>query len=136
MKRASATIAAIVAAQCAAAQSGDGAAPAVRQLLETNVCSACDLRGADLSGASLRMAILNWADLTGADLRDADLTGASLINADLTGADLTGAILTGTDLSGARLDDATVSHVSLRAAVICFTWLPNGQMYLLQQNCP
>jgi uncharacterized protein YjbI with pentapeptide repeats len=86
MKKASTTIAAIIAAQCAAAQSGNGAAPAVRQLLETMVCSACDLRGADLSGA--------------------------------------------------RLDDAIVSYVSLRAAVICFTWLPNGQMYLLQQICP
>lgn len=133
IKRALAASAAIVAAQCAVAQPRESAALAVRQLLETNACVACNLRGADLVSASPRKAILNEADLTGAILRGADLTNASLINADLTGADLTGAILSGTDLSGAKLDDAAVSHISLRAAVICFTWLPNGQMYLLQQ---
>lgn len=39
----------------------------INQLIETNLCAACDLAGADLSGAHL----------IGADLRNADLCGAN-----------------------------------------------------------
>ena len=115
-----------------------GAQPAdpVRQLLETRSCAGCDLAGAELSDADLAGVDLAGADLTGAILVGANLSNASLTNANLAGADLTDANLFRTDLSGARLEDAVVSLVALRAAVICFTWLPNGQMYLLQQNCP
>jgi uncharacterized protein YjbI with pentapeptide repeats len=40
----------------------------VKQLLETNLCARCDLRGANLHDAHI----------IGADLRDADLRGANL----------------------------------------------------------
>jgi len=75
------------------------------QLLTTNACPGCDLRGAvmnhlnlskaDLQSANLTGAQLNFTCLTEADLRDADLHGAWLIGADLAGADLTGTILEG-----------------------------------------
>ena len=58
------------------------------------------------------------------------------MNADLAGADFTGSNLVGTDLSGANLVDAIVSDAAPRAAVIRYDWLPNGQLCLLQQNCP
>ncbi len=108
----------------------------LRQLLETGECIGCDLVGADLSGRDLRGVDLADADLAGADLTGADLTGAKLIDANLLGANLTDAILIDTDLSGAILDDITVSLRALWQAIICYTWLPNGQLYLLQQNCP
>ena len=140
--------AAALAALTLAAVAPAGAQPAdlVRQLLEARSCAGCDLAGAELSdadlagvnlaGADLAGANLDRADLAGAILVGADLTDASLVNANLGDADLTDANLFRTDLSGARFEDAVVSLVALRAAVICFTWLPNGQMYLLQQNCP
>ena len=75
------------------------------QLLTTNACPGCDLRGAvmnhlnlakaDLQGANLTGAQLNFTCLTSANLRDADLHGAWLIGADLAGADLNGTILEG-----------------------------------------
>ncbi|CAK8723582.1 hypothetical protein GCAAIG_13415 [Candidatus Electronema halotolerans] len=75
------------------------------QLLTTNACPSCDLRGAvmnhlnlakaDLQGANLTGAQLNFTCLTSANLRDADLHGAWLIGADLAGADLNGTILEG-----------------------------------------
>jgi hypothetical protein len=75
------------------------------QLLTTNACPGCDLRGAvmnhlnlskaDLQGANLTGAQLNFTCLTEADLREADLHGAWLIGADLAGADLGGTILEG-----------------------------------------
>lgn len=107
-----------------------------RQLFETGACVGCDLAGADLSGEDLRGVDLTDADLTGADFTGADLTGAKLIDANLLGADLTDANLLDTDFSGAILDDITVSLRALWQAIICYTWLPNGQLYLLQQNCP
>jgi hypothetical protein len=75
------------------------------QLLTTNACQGCDLRGvvmnhlnlseADLQSANLTGAQLNFSCLTSANLRDADLHGAWLIGADLAGADLTGTMLEG-----------------------------------------
>lgn len=113
----------------------------LRQLSETGACPGCllqgaDLRGAALAGADLSHANLAGADLTGADLRGADLTSADLTEAVLEGADLTGANMRATQLSGARMLTAIVVPRELWDAIICWTWLPDGQMYLLQQNCP
>ena len=123
-----------------------GGTEEIQQLIDTRACIGCDLKdasligvdlhGVDLRSADLSGALLTEANLSAANLTDANLSGASLLNANLMGADLTGAILRSVDLSGANLDDVTISLISLRQAVICFTWLPNGQMYLLQQNCP
>ncbi len=113
----------------------------VRQLIETGACVGCDLHSADLAhanlaGADLTGANLVRADLTGADLRGADLSGANLMEAVLEGANLTGAVMIGTDFSGARMLTTVVVPREMWHAIICYTWLPNGQMYLLQQNCP
>ncbi|MGA3127931.1 MAG: pentapeptide repeat-containing protein [Candidatus Korobacteraceae bacterium] len=98
----------------------------VDQLIQTGLCSRCDLSGANLSGisgvsdlteANLSGANLYTADLSGVDLCGANLTGANLKEAslkgtdlsgtDLSGADLTGADLTGTTFGGAKLDNTT-----------------------------
>lgn len=69
----------------------------IRRLLNTNSCTRCDLKYADLRGADLR-----GADLQGADLRGADLWGADLEDA---------------NLRGASLRDANVSKSQLREAI-------------------
>ncbi|CAK8714757.1 MAG: Pentapeptide repeat-containing protein [Candidatus Electronema aureum] len=79
------------------------------QLLVTNACRGCDLRGAvlnrlnlaeaDLEGADMTDARLNATSLTGANLRGAVLRGASLGGADLTGANLVGTNLEGADFT-------------------------------------
>lgn len=98
----------------------------VDQLMQTGLCSRCDLSGANLmgisgvsdltdanlSGANLYTANLSGVDLCGANLAGANLKGANLkgsdlSSTDLSGADLTGADLTGTTFSGAKLDNAT-----------------------------
>ncbi|HIK30708.1 MAG TPA: pentapeptide repeat-containing protein [Oscillatoriales cyanobacterium M59_W2019_021] len=76
----------------------------LEDLLDTNSCRRCDLRGADLEGRNLR----------GADLEDADLRGADLENADLRGADLQDANLREADLEGASLRDANLKNADLR----------------------
>ena len=60
---------------------------AIEKLLETNDCSGCYLRNADLNKADLGMAYLRNATLWGADLRNADLTKAKLNGADMSGAE-------------------------------------------------
>ncbi len=80
----------------------------LKQLLETNACSGCDLSEAQLSGVKL----------TGADLRDANLSRANLANtnlvqADLRGANLNEANLSDADLSSANLDGTDLSKANL-----------------------
>jgi len=65
-------------------------------LQNTGSCSACDLRGVNLSGADLRNADLYKSDLRGANLANANLGGASLF--------------------GVRLDDANVSNANFTLA--------------------
>jgi uncharacterized protein YjbI with pentapeptide repeats len=90
----------------------------VRQLLQTNSCPACDLRGADLSQMRLARANLEKADLTGARLSMADLRGANLRGANLQGADLKGADLSLANLNGARLAGTSIEGAIFRETKI------------------
>jgi uncharacterized protein YjbI with pentapeptide repeats len=72
------------------------------------VLADCDLRRAQLPGASFRRADLSGASgagsvLTDADLREANLSRTDLRSADLCGADLTGSLLRHADLAAAAL---------------------------------
>ena len=95
----------------------------IDDLIRTNACVGCDLRGADLnrmilsgadlsnadlSGATFFLADLSDANLSGANLRDAKFGGADLANADLSGADLRGALLDGAFLAGSKMDGRVV----------------------------
>ncbi|MBO9999334.1 MAG: pentapeptide repeat-containing protein [Cyanobacteria bacterium SID2] len=103
----------------------------LQQLLSTQDCPGCDLRGAglvhadlvgaNLTGANLVRANLSQSDLSGADLSGANLTGASLVGANLTGANFTGANLTGADLrdsylTGVQYEGAILDGINLRGA--------------------
>lgn len=95
----------------------------VKQLLETNICANCDLRGANLQtahliGADLRNADLRGANLVGANLEGADLTGADLTDANLTGAYLTEASLNQTNLTRTNLTRARIYHAEAQGAVV------------------
>ena len=59
---------------------------------------------------------------------EADLTKASLIVTALTEADLRGA-----DLSGAVLRDAELDYAVLNKAILCNTFMPDGQRIF--QDC-
>jgi hypothetical protein len=95
----------------------------IDDLILTNSCVGCDLRGADLnrmilidadlsmadlSGATFFLADLSGANLSGANLRDAKFGGADLANADLRGADLRGALLDGAFMKGSLMDGKVV----------------------------
>jgi uncharacterized protein YjbI with pentapeptide repeats len=84
----------------------------VRQLLDTNECRRCDLRGADLQGADLQ-----GADLTGANLFQANSRSADLRNANLLMITLRQANLQSANLSQAVLRDATLQNATLTDAV-------------------
>ena len=90
-------------------------------LMDNNVGSRANLRGAYLSGADLCGADLRDADLSGADLRGADLRGAELRGAYLSDADLSGADLRGADLLGADLSGADLSYANLDKRYISIT---------------
>ena len=95
----------------------------IKQLLETNICTNCDLRGANLQtahliGADLRNADLQGANLTGANLEGADLTGADLTDANLTGAYLTEVSLNRTNLTRTNLTRARIYHAEAQGALI------------------
>ena len=76
------------------------------QLLYSNECPGCDLRG-----ANLQRKVLN-----GAKLSRADLNGARFDEAELSGADFTGAYLFGANLSQANLRGARMINADLRKA--------------------
>jgi len=81
------------------------------QLLDSNECPGCDLRGANLQRMVLNGAKLAKADLNGARFDEAELSGA-----DLTGAYLFGANLSQADLRGARLINADLRKANLSRA--------------------
>ncbi len=108
------------------------------QLLETNECIGCDLRGVDLQkaelqdanlmganlekanleganleGAYLRGANLRRANLAKAVLRDADLRTKSFVRTNLQDANLTDTDLTKAQLNGANLEKANLSNANL-----------------------
>ena len=128
------------------------------QLLYSNECPGCDLRGAslqrkilnganlakaDLNGARFDESELNAADLTGAylfgaNLSRANLRGAQLINADLRKANLSRAVLQGAylllanlrkaDLRGAQLTGAFLNGADLTGARLSRTNLTNADL--------
>ena len=93
------------------------------KLKATNGCEKCSLSEADLRGANLE-----GANLYGASLTKAFLTKASLTKANLRGADLRGA-----DLSGAVLRDSELDYAVLNKAILCNTFMPDGQRIF--QDC-
>ncbi|MGV9765043.1 pentapeptide repeat-containing protein [Micromonospora tulbaghiae] len=72
------------------------------------VLSECDLRAANLSGASLPASHIDHADLRGALIRWVDLRGCGL-----DGSDFRGAVLRGSNLKFATLEDADLRGVDL-----------------------
>lgn len=98
----------------------------LQQLLDTNDCDRCELRGVNLAGANLEKADLRGANLVGANLagvnfRKAQLKGANLKGANLQGANLQNAVLSPdrghpTNLQQANLRAANLSEANLRGA--------------------
>ena len=68
----------------------------------------CNMRGADLSGATAENTNFVCADLTGVNL-----SGASAKGANFRGANLSGANVTGTNLKGANMQGADLTGVKL-----------------------
>ncbi|MEO0826633.1 MAG: pentapeptide repeat-containing protein [Cyanobacteria bacterium J06635_15] len=83
------------------------------QVLETNACKACNLKGVDLSNADLSNADLSDANLKNANLQNANLSGANLAGANLSGATLTGADLREADLSIVEWEGANLANANL-----------------------
>jgi len=88
------------------------------QLISTNECPKCDLRGAVLQGRNLRAANLSNADLNGARLDRADLSGANLTGTYLFGANFSAADLRGAQLINADLRKANLNQADLRGAYL------------------
>ena len=88
------------------------------QLLYSNECPGCDLRGANLQRKILNGAKLPRADLNGARLDEAELSGADLTGAYLFGANLSQANLRGTQLINADLRKANLSRADLQGAYL------------------
>jgi len=80
-----------------------------KQLITSNACKGCNLRGAVLSRLNLAGADLEGADLSGAWLNGSSLAGAKLRNAVLRGARLGGADLSQADLRGVDMSGADFS---------------------------
>jgi hypothetical protein len=92
---------------------------AKKKLLETNECSDCDLRGANLDGV----------DISGADLRSATLRGVSLRNTTMTNADLRWASLRHANFGtfGSLLGfEIGWDKADLKGAKFCNTTMPDG----------
>lgn len=99
----------------------------LEELKRTNVCTKCDLSGANLAGMNLQHANLlltnlseanlSGANLSGADLGYANLEFTNLSEANLTGANLEGALslhtakLEGADVTGASIDEHKVKRL-------------------------
>ncbi len=90
----------------------------LRQLLDTNRCPGCDLRGANLEGVSLRGADLSEANLQGANFRNADLRYANFRSANLSEAILIAADLEAANFSQANLREIDIRGANLKDAVL------------------
>lgn len=98
----------------------------VKEILETNDCSVCQIDGINLSGAnlpgatfwssSLREANFSGSNLAGANFNEADLTGANFRGANLKGANFKKANLSHADLTNASLENASLEDAILFAA--------------------
>lgn len=96
------------------------------QLLKTNKCKQCDLRGANFDAANLVQADLTLINLDGAKLQSANLDSVKLRGASLRAANLEGVILSNanltpksthrTNLRLADLNHANLSNAKLRGA--------------------
>ena len=80
----------------------------VREILQTNDCSVCQIDGINLSGANLPGATF-WSS----SLREANFSGSNLAGANFNEADLTGANFRGANLKGANFKKANLSHADL-----------------------
>ncbi len=88
------------------------------QLLYSNECPGCDLRGANLQRKVLNGAKLPRADLNGARFDEAELSAADLTGAYLFGTNLSQANLRGTQLINADLRKANLSRADLQGAYL------------------
>ena len=88
----------------------------ILKLKALNACVSCNLKRANLTGASL-----SGANLKNADLSEAFLSGTDLSEAFLNGADLSKAFLFEADLSETYLTDANFT-----GATFCNTEAPWG----------
>ncbi|MEG4508302.1 pentapeptide repeat-containing protein [Microcoleus sp. F6_B4] len=98
----------------------------VKEILQTNDCSVCQIDGINLSGAnlpgatfwssSLREANFSGSNLAGANFNEADLTGANFKSANLKGANFKKANLSHADLTNASLENASLEDAILFAA--------------------
>ena len=90
----------------------------VTQLLYSNECPGCDLRGVNLQRKVLNGAKLPRADLNGARFDEAELSAADLTGAYLFGTNLSQANLRGTQLINADLRKANLSRADLQGAYL------------------
>jgi uncharacterized protein YjbI with pentapeptide repeats len=110
-----------------------------QQLLDTNSCIRCDLRGADLRGADLEDSNLEGANLQGANLAEAKLEGSYLVGANLSGATLTEtnlhhawlalASLANANLEGSNLQGASLQGTDLQSANLRNSQLGGARLY-------
>ena len=90
----------------------------LKQLLETNSCEHCNLRGAILRELDLTNVFLSGSNLSGADFSDSNLAGADLtdtylyqtkfVRTELTNANFFKARITGANLTSANLHGANI----------------------------
>ncbi len=85
----------------------------VQQLLQTGVCSRCNLMDVNLEEANLEGAEISRSDLTRANLKGSNLVQADLEGANLEGADLVNANLGRANLQGANLNNAYLEGADL-----------------------
>ncbi|MBD2459441.1 pentapeptide repeat-containing protein [Oscillatoria sp. FACHB-1407] len=116
-----------------AAGTASNTATLTQQLLDTNRCIRCDLRGADLRGADLEDANLEGANLEGANLTEANLEGSYLVGANLSGAtlaeaDLSQAWLALASLTSANLQESNLQGASLQSANLQSANLSKAQL--------
>ena len=90
----------------------------LKRLKETNNCSYCGLRGANLAGANHAYANLQGAKLQGANLEGANLKGANLKSANLEKANLRDANLQGADLFQVDLQGTNLRNANLQGAML------------------
>jgi uncharacterized protein YjbI with pentapeptide repeats len=85
-------------------------------LLETNKCTYCNLKNADLAGMDLEKANLQGANLAGANLKETKLKEAYLFGANLSQANLDDANLENANMMFASLENAHLVKANLKGA--------------------